>query len=264
MNKFKGFFLDFVRQLSKVVRCFFRLLSRQTESDSPLQRRRFVVWLVCVTGFFLLLKTGAITAFAKARRFLSPDTDPNTLIYEDPADLDTRNLPVSELGDYYVSGTDDHMADMDAWHLELEGLVQHPGMFSYSEVLKRPRFEPKVLLICPGTFAYVARWQGFSLWDLLKQQGIFAAATHVDIKGPPGKYRKVVRFHLDEVRNNNVFLAYGVNGQTLPIKHGFPLRVVAQNQVGANWVKYVYGIKIVHSDEMPKQQTPTDGPAFVP
>jgi sulfoxide reductase catalytic subunit YedY len=39
-----------------------------------------------------------------------------------------------------------------------------------------------------------------------------------------------------------VFLAYQVNGQALPKKHGFPLRVVAEGYYGGDWVKYVYKV----------------------
>ena len=40
------------------------------------------------------------------------------------------------------------------------------------------------------------------------------------------------------------FLAYGVNGKTLPKKHGFPLRVVAEGYYGSDWVKYVYKVSV--------------------
>jgi len=43
---------------------------------------------------------------------------------------------------------------------------------------------------------------------------------------------------------DTVFLAYGVNGKTLPQKHGFPLRVVAEDTYGSDWVKYVYGLEV--------------------
>ena len=55
---------------------------------------------------------------------------------------------------------------------------------------------------------------------------------------------KVERFPIDAVLSNQVFLAYAVNGKTLPQKHGFPLRVVAEGYYGSDWVKYVYQMKV--------------------
>jgi sulfoxide reductase catalytic subunit YedY len=44
---------------------------------------------------------------------------------------------------------------------------------------------------------------------------------------------------VNEAFSNMVFMAYQVNGETLPVKHGFPLRVVAEGHYGYEWVKYV-------------------------
>ena len=51
-------------------------------------------------------------------------------------------------------------------------------------------------------------------------------------------------FPAEDVLSNKVFLAYGVNGETLPKKHGFPLRIVAKDYCGFNWLKYVYKVKL--------------------
>ena len=44
---------------------------------------------------------------------------------------------------------------------------------------------------------------------------------------------------LDEVLADKVFLAYQVNGKDLPRKHGSPIRAVAEDHYGYDWVKYV-------------------------
>ena len=46
-------------------------------------------------------------------------------------------------------------------------------------------------------------------------------------------------FPLEDILSDRVFLAYGVNSVTLPQKHGFPLRLVAEGYPGSDWVKYV-------------------------
>ena len=41
------------------------------------------------------------------------------------------------------------------------------------------------------------------------------------------------------------FWAYQVNGVDLPQKHGFPLRIVAEDYYGDDWVKYVDKIEAI-------------------
>jgi sulfoxide reductase catalytic subunit YedY len=242
------------------------MMHRKKDQSAGLPRRGFLGRLFVFIGVILLTKNRAISAFAKRRWQLSSDTDPGNLIYENPADLDIRKLPLTKLNKFGVSGTDNHITNMDTWFLEVEGLVSIPRKFSYLALKSRPLFEHKALLTCPGSFSCVGLWQGFSLWNLLEQHGISPKATHIDIKGPPGKYRKIVRFPLDDIRGNKVFLAYAVNNQPLPREHGFPLRAVAQDYIGAKWVKYVYGIEAVYHSESPreKKHAESGGSAFFP
>jgi len=51
------------------------------------------------------------------------------------------------------------------------------------------------------------------------------------------------QFPIADIRSNKVFLAYAVNGEKLPQQHGFPLRIVAEDYYGSDWVKYVYKIE---------------------
>ena len=54
---------------------------------------------------------------------------------------------------------------------------------------------------------------------------------------------KVDRFPIEDVRSNKVFLTYQVNGKVLPQKHGFPLRVAAEDYYGSSWTKYVHTVE---------------------
>jgi DMSO/TMAO reductase YedYZ molybdopterin-dependent catalytic subunit len=62
----------------------------------------------------------------------------------------------------------------------------------------------------------------------------------VTLSGPKGTYSKEARFPIGHVFTHKVFLACGVNGETLTKKYNFPLRVVAEGYYGNDWVKYVY------------------------
>ncbi len=62
---------------------------------------------------------------------------------------------------------------------------------------------------------------------LLEKAKVDKGVTHVTFSGPNGEYER--SFPIGDILSDKVFLAYGVNGQTLPKKHGFPLRVVAED-----------------------------------
>jgi sulfoxide reductase catalytic subunit YedY len=80
--------------------------------------------------------------------------------------------------------------------------------------------------------------------ELLKKAKIENGVTHVTFKGPEGTYERVRQFPIKDILANRVFLAYGVNGETLPKKHGFPLRAVAEGYYGSDWGKYVYKVTV--------------------
>jgi DMSO/TMAO reductase YedYZ molybdopterin-dependent catalytic subunit len=97
------------------------------------------------------------------------------------------------------------------------------------------------LLICPGVFANHGTWGGLSLGGLLAVAQAHAEAGRVTVTGAGGKR---VDYPLEDVLGDRVFLAYQVNGGPLPVRHGYPLRVVAEGYYGYDWVKYAQGIEV--------------------
>jgi DMSO/TMAO reductase YedYZ molybdopterin-dependent catalytic subunit len=79
---------------------------------------------------------------------------------------------------------------------------------------------------------------------LLDRAGVKKDARKVVISGPKTGRIKNERFNLSEIKAGRVFLAWAVNGKPLPEKHGYPLRVVAPDHYGDDWVKYVARIKV--------------------
>jgi DMSO/TMAO reductase YedYZ molybdopterin-dependent catalytic subunit len=193
----------------------------------------------------ILTPIGSMVRFAMAeatKRILPKGTDPSTLVNQDPASLDPRNLDLTPLKDFGTMGLSDHQVDLSQWRLKVEGLVATPLRLAYEQVLAMPEIERDVLLICPGVFVHYGRWKGLSLKPLMKRADARKGVTHVTFYGPEGVYQKTERFTLDEVMADKVFLAHGVNGETLPVRNGFPLRLVAEDHYGYRWVKYVYKV----------------------
>ena len=166
----------------------------------------------------------------------------NSLVGKNPATLDTRNLDLTPVQEFDTMGLDDHDVDLKNWQLEVDGQVHRSLKLTYDQIIKMPSIERNVLLICPGFFAYHARWKGISVARLLDTAGMGSGVTEAKFSGPNGKYEKTERFPIEDILSDKVFLAYSVNDRVLPRKHGFPLRVVAEDYYGGDWVKYVYKV----------------------
>ena len=206
---------------------------------------KFTIELLSGVGvFFSGIGLWLKKAYAQTKRIIVPKgTKLSSLRNENPATLDTRNLEILPLKDFETMGLTDHKVDLKSWRLIIKGNLAAPRNLSYSQILELPSIERNVLLICPGVFTNHGRWKGISLMTVLNLAQMKADTTHITVYGPEGPYEKVERFPIADIRSNKVLLVYEVNGAKLPQKHGFPLRIVAEDYYGSDWVKYVYKIE---------------------
>jgi len=211
-------------------------------------RRQFIInalkTLVLVAGALSPLAFNPAQAWAAMKKIVLPKgASRDSLIDQNPAALDTRNLELTPLKEFGTMGLTDHQADLATWRLEVTGLVEKPLKFSYDQLKALPVLERKVLQICPGYFANHGLWKGVSIKELLDKARLEPEVAHISLSGPEGGQEKTSRFPLEDIISGRVFLAYQVNGQILPVKHGWPLRVVAEGYYGYDWIKYVYRVK---------------------
>jgi sulfoxide reductase catalytic subunit YedY len=214
------------------------------------ERRTFIRKTVHFTAALSLLAGPLVAviqkAWAKVKKVILPKgTRLSSLINRNPALLDTRNLEVISVEDFKTMGTTDHHVNLEQWRLEITGAVQNPRQLTFAQLLELPPIERNVLLICPGIFTNHGRWKGISINDLAKMAQAKPGVTHVSFRGPAGRRAKTERFKIEELASDKIFLAYQVNGEVLPIKHGFPLRVVAEDHYGDEWIKYVHKIEFL-------------------
>ncbi len=216
------------------------------------KRRRFLRRMIGIfTGISIWGSplAGALRrAWAKVEKIILPEgTRMRSLIGQNPANLDTRNLKQTPLEEFGTMGLDDHKVDIETWRLQINGMVHSPVDIRYSQLTEIASVKREVLLICPGFFAYNALWEGVSVAKLLDTAGLDPAVTHISFSGPSGRHEKSEKFPVEDIISDKVFLACRVNGQVLPQKHGFPLRLVAEGYYGNDWVKYVDKIMALKS-----------------
>ena len=158
-----------------------------------------------------------------------------------PSEVDNTKLPITPVEELHHTGSTQEY-DIETYRLVVEGLVDNPLSLSYEDLLGRPQVTETVLLICPGFFWDNAGWTGTPLGLILGQAGVSPEASMVRV-ADGGGYTQTLT--LEDATAEGVFLAYEVNGETLPSEHGYPLRLVVRHQYGSKWVKWVEHIEIL-------------------
>ena len=153
-----------------------------------------------------------------------------------PEEVDNRDLEIDPVETFGTMGSTDISLDLNQYRLKIIGKVGNPLSISFDQILKFPKINETVLLICPGFFSYNAQWVGISLKILIQKVQPEKGVKHIEIKGADGKS---VKIPLSKINQKKIFLAYRVNGETLPKKHGFPLRLIYEDAYGNDWIKYV-------------------------
>ncbi len=138
--------------------------------------------------------------------------------------------------------------DPASWQLRIHGMVNREITLSFEELIKRPLIEDYITLCCVsdpigGPYIGNAKWLGASLRAVLREAGIKAGAdqlmcTSVDgfTSGTP------VQTVMD---GRDALLAVAMNGQPLPVAHGFPARMVVPGLYGyVSATKWVTDINV--------------------
>jgi DMSO/TMAO reductase YedYZ molybdopterin-dependent catalytic subunit len=150
--------------------------------------------------------------------------------------------------------------DAAAWALEVDGEVEKPLKLTLADLRRLPSTTAVVTLECAGNgrafhdppvagvqwergAVGTARWTGVRLRDVLRAAGLKPAARHLWLDGADrglGKAPDFVRnLPIDKALDPDTLLAYDMNGQVLPVAHGFPLRAVVPGWEGAYSIKWL-------------------------
>ena len=123
----------------------------------------------------------------------------------------------------------------DQWTLRVHGMVDRPLELSYADLLRRPLTAADITLACVsnqvgGPLAGNARWLGASLAALLRDAGVRRGADQILSTSNDGW---TCGTPTEVVMNDpDALLAVGMNGQPLPIAHGFPARMIVPGLFG--------------------------------
>ena len=93
------------------------------------------------------------------------------------------------------------------------------------------------------------RWAGVRFRDVLAKAGLKDSATEILLDGadvPLGKMPDFQRtIPVNRALDPDTLLAYEMNGEALPVEHGFPLRLIVPGWAGDSWVKWLQHIEVL-------------------
>src|SRR5262245_3479108 len=160
--------------------------------------------------------------------------------------------------------------DPASFRLTVGGLVERPLTLSIRDLQNMRSQTLVVTLECAGNgrtqfdppidgekwewgAVSTAEWTGVPLAEILEREGVRTGVQEALLRGADRCSVEVlsesIRFErslrLDDARNANALLAYAMNGEPLPIQHGYPLRLIVPNWYAVASVKWLTEIELI-------------------
>ena len=152
---------------------------------------------------------------------------------------------VNDFRENSIKGPQD--VDIEQYRLEVTGLVENPGTYTYDEVIDtHQRYGKVVTLYCVEGWNAKIYWEGLLMSDLLAEASPLPEASVVIFHAYDGYTSSLP---LDYLVDNDIIVAYKMNGIPLPPERGFPLQLVAESKWGYKWVKWITEIEVSDDED---------------
>lgn len=221
----------------------------------PSQRRRFIAGLAAATvGSAVLAGSGR----RLQRRFeAEPARQALTLPEsQNPLPDAPPTIQVPSAATFFTPNDDFYrvdtalvvpQVDVSTWTLAVTGMVGESLTISYGDLLERPLIEADITMTCVsntigGGLVGTARWLGVRLDELLEEAGVEPAADQIVGRSVDGY---TCGFPTAALDGRDALVAVGMNGEALPLDHGFPARLVVPGIYGyASATKWLTEIEL--------------------
>jgi len=153
-----------------------------------------------------------------------------------------QGKPLSPIVNVYqnaIAGT--QYINQSTYELTIQGLVNKTLYYTYDQVLNHQRYQKVVTIYCVEGWSATILWEGVLVKDLLEdaqydptaQVVVFSASDHYTTSLP-----------VDYILQNDIIIAYKMNGVTLQPETGWPFMLISQSQYGYKWIKWLTGISV--------------------
>ncbi len=224
-------------------RAFFRMLAGAcTIALAGCQRLSQSAWFPKILGAGETASEAAAHGIARramAQEFaeadLSPDFRSNGTA--EPASDAYRALMANGFADY---------------RLEIGGLVDRPLSLSLAELKALPSRTQITRHDCVEGWSAIGKWKGAKLSALLeaarpKPEARYVVFHCADPMAEDGTDLYYESIDFEDAYHPQTILAYELNGASLPVKNGAPLRLRVERQLGYKHAKYVMRLEVVAS-----------------
>ena len=229
-------------------------------ADSSISRRGFLVMagvtaaasvVAGVAARAMNAGTTAVNAVREALRLPAPAVAAPPIPVGAELDIEGIAPLVSSNTDFYRIDTalQVPVINADDWTLRITGMVENEIEVTFAELLALPLVETYVTLMCVsnevgGYLTGNAKWLGYPIRELLARAKPTRGADVVLSTSQDG-FTATTPLEVLQDTGRNSLLAVGMNGEALPLEHGYPVRMVVPGLYGyVSATKWVVELKV--------------------
>jgi DMSO/TMAO reductase YedYZ molybdopterin-dependent catalytic subunit len=158
--------------------------------------------------------------------------------------------PLTPTSEFYLvtKNVIDPNISLADWALDVGGLVRTPARYDLARLQALPQVTRAITLECisnpvGGYLISNAMWRGVTIEALLADRGgALPSGQEVVFTSADGYQAGQA---LDDLIANGAMLAWQINGESLPSRHGYPLRLLIPNYYGEHSSKWLTRIEVV-------------------
>ena len=204
-----------------------------------LQRSLTLGGLSLLTGCAIVDENSAENALMKVSRFNDKVQgwlfDPNRLAPTYPESMITRPFPFNA---YY--GEDEiRQVDADSYRLEVAGMVADKRAWTLAELQALPQTDQVTRHICVEGWSAIGKWGGVTFSSFLSRIGADTSAKYVGFKCADDYYTSI---DMPTALHPQTLLTLSYDGQPLPPRYGFPMKLRMPTKLGYKNPKHIQAI----------------------
>ena len=200
--------------------------------------------LSMLTGCALVDEESVDTALTRISRF-NDDVqgwlfDPNRMAPTYPDSMIQRPFPFNA----FYDEEEIPVVEDNSFRLEVTGLVADKRKWSLAELRAMPQIDQVTRLICVEGWSAIGKWGGVSFASFLRRVGADLSAKYVGFKCADDYYTSI---DMPTALHAQTLLALTYDGQTLPPKYGFPMKLRMPTKLGYKNPKHIQAIFVTNT-----------------
>lgn len=154
-----------------------------------------------------------------------------------------EGIDLSSIGDFRENSIKGpQFVDIDSYVLKVSGLVDSPREYTYQDVVDNNQSYKKVVTLnCVEGWSTTILWEGILVRDLIYEAGLAPEAKVVIFHAYDGY---TTSFPVEYIMDQDIIMAYKMNGVVLPPERGAPFQLVAESKWGYKWIKWITEIEL--------------------